>query len=278
MPLSRSIRSPRRRAALFAAVAIALVGCGGKLLARKPPWRETATGPRPIATAGQLVFFGDAPLDRGRRLLDELAAQRTVIADRLALPMVDRRVHVYLYADEETYRREMKARFPDFQDRRAIFVDDRRELAVYAHWSELVADDLRHEVAHGHLHAAVPNLPLWLDEGLAEFFEVGAARRGLNQPHVDYLLGQLDGGGWRPRLARLETLDSAAEMSRLDYAESWLWVHFLLESEGNKSAVLTDYLAELQMSGTPLPLSDHLARRLGRPDAAVVEHLRSLGP
>lgn len=231
----------------------------------------------PAATAGQLVFHGDAPVGRNRRLLDELAAQRTVIADRLALPMIEAPVHVYLYADESTYHREMSARFPNFAGRRALFVEDRGELAVYAHWSEQVADDLRHEVAHGHLHAASAHLPLWLDEGLAEFFEVGAARRGFNRPHVDYLLGQLDAGGWQPNLARLESLANAADMTRLDYAEAWLWVHFLLESEGNMTTVLTDYLAELQITDAPVPLSAHLARRLANPEAALVEHLRNVG-
>ena len=254
------------------------VGCGGGLFARRAnlAHRDAVAAP-PLATAGQLVFHGDAPLEGHRRLLDELAGQRTVIADRLALPMVDSPVHVYLYANEATYRREMEARFPNFAGRRAIFVEDGRQLAVYAHWSEQVAHDLRHEVAHGHLHAAAAHLPLWLDEGLAEFFEVGAARRGLNQPHVDYLLGQLDAGGWRPDLKRLESLTSAADMTRLDYAEAWLWVHFLLESEGNKAAVLTDYLAELQITGAPTPLSAHLAHRLADPNAALIEHLRTVG-
>lgn len=263
---------------LFCALACmtAIFGCGG-LLARRPGLPSQVAEP-PLVTAGQLVFHGDAPVADNRRLLDELAGQRTVIADRLALPMVDAPVHVHLYADEANYQRDMAARFPKFAGRRAIFVEEGERLSVFAHWSDVVADDLRHEVAHGHLHAAAPNLPLWLDEGLAEFFEVGAARRGLNRPHVDYLLGQLDAGGWRPNLPRLESLANAAEMTRLDYAESWLWVHFLLESEGNKTAVLTDYLAELQINGgVAAPLGAHLARRLANPETAVIEHLQSLG-
>ena len=46
------------------------------------------------------------------------------------------------------------------------------------------ADDLRHEMTHAYLHAVVPNVPLWLDEGLAKYFELPRQQHGLNQPYV----------------------------------------------------------------------------------------------
>ena len=59
--------------------------------------------------------------------------------------------------------------------RRAFFVETDTQLSVYAQWGDRVAEDLRHEVTHGYLHAVVPNVPLWIDEGLAEFLR-GSAR------------------------------------------------------------------------------------------------------
>ncbi|MEZ5949530.1 MAG: hypothetical protein R3C12_10005 [Planctomycetaceae bacterium] len=74
------------------------------------------------------------------------------------------------------------------------------------------------------LHGALSFVPLWLDEGLAEYFELPVAP---GVPREDYLgdLSQLLKNGWLPNLQRLEYLDASGEMQRLDYAESWAWVH-----------------------------------------------------
>ena len=69
-----------------------------------------------------------------------------------------------------------------------------------------MAEDLRHEVAHGYLHAVVPNLPLWLDEGLAEYFEVPRGLDGVNRPHVDRACRRAWPTTGGPNLARLEQL------------------------------------------------------------------------
>jgi hypothetical protein len=76
---------------------------------------------------------------------------------------------------------------PNLPRRRAFFVETDTRLSVYAYWGDRVAEDLRHEVVHGYLHAVVPHLPLWLDEGLAEYFEVPRGLSGL-WAWVHYLL------------------------------------------------------------------------------------------
>jgi hypothetical protein len=151
-------------------------------------------------------------------------------------------------------------------------------LAVYAHWGEAIAEDLRHEVAHGYLHASVPDIPLWIDEGLAEYFEVGRGRRGVNRIHVEYLAGQLAIGAWRPNLPRLEQLTSASDMTQLEYAEAWLWVHYLLESAEGHPAVLIDYLAALRAGESGAPLSERLSAKVAQPAPALIEHLKALSP
>jgi hypothetical protein len=227
-------------------------------------------------TVGQLVLHADFVLPPEHRMLTELVAERDLIGERLKIPPSQEPIHVYLFAEEESYRQYVSRKFPGFPERRAIFVETDIELSVYAHWGEAIAEDLRHEVAHGYLHASVPNIPLWLDEGLAEYFEVGCGRRGVNQMHVDYLAGQLAIGGWRPNLPRLEQLTSAADMGQVEYAEAWLWVHYLLESEAGHAGVLTDYLAALRTGEPVAPLSERLAATTPQPAPAAIEHLRSL--
>jgi hypothetical protein len=227
-------------------------------------------------TVGQLVFHADFILPSENRLIDELVAERQLISDRLRIPTSDRQIHVHLFADEADFKRHVSRRFPGFPERRAIFVETDRELAVYASWGEAIAEDLRHEVAHGYLHASVPNLPLWLDEGLAEYFEVGRGLDGVNRMHLDYLRGQLAVGGWRPNLPRLEQLTDAGALTQLDYAESWLWVHFLLHSEAGRETLLTGYLASLQPGVPAGSLGDWVKASVKDPHEAVVAHLRSL--
>jgi hypothetical protein len=229
-------------------------------------------------TVGQLVLHADFVLPPEHRMLTELVGERDLICERLALAPSQEPIHVYLFADEAAYRQHVSRRFPGFPERRAIFVETDVELSVYAHWGEAIAEDLRHEVAHGYVHASVPNIPLWLDEGLAEYFEVGRGRRGVNRMHVDYLNGQLAVGGWRPNLPRLEQLTVAAEMTQLDYAEAWLWVHFLLESPEVSAELLTKYLADLRTLDEAAPLSERLAASLPQPQPTLVKHLKSVAP
>ena len=137
-------------------------------------------------------------------------------------------------------------------------------------------DDLRHELSHGYLHAAIPHLPLWLDEGLAEYFEVGSARGGMNRAHLRLLRQKQIIDEWQPRIARLEQLTHGNEMTQADYAEAWAWVHFLLESEHDLANVLLDYLAGLRHGEAGTLLSTKLNERLAAPELAMVEHLEGL--
>ncbi len=249
-----------------------IAACAGCQLVRTHPVSE----PFPYTlTRQQLVIHSDAPLDRQQRLVRDLAEQRDIINTKLGLAPTTNLVHVYLYANEQAYRQFMELRFPEMAERRAIFVGTDAQLSVYAYWGDHLAEDLRHEVSHGYLHAAMPNLPLWLDEGLAEYFEVGRGQRGFNESHIELLSAQVASDSWQPEIERLEALSSVVDMSQQDYAESWAWVHFLLESE-DKSAVLTDYLTDLAHGNPTEPLSRRLRKRLAGPQVALVEHVRLL--
>jgi hypothetical protein len=138
-----------------------------------------------------------------------------------------------------------------------------------------VAEDLRHEVSHGYLHSVVPNLPLWLDEGLAEYFEVPRGNTGLNRPHVVELSNRLS-TGWRPDLRRLESLTSVGEMTQMHYAESWLWVHFLLETSRERQELLRGYLTRLRSTASAGPLSLEVRRTHPHPEGELVGYLQSL--
>jgi hypothetical protein len=168
----------------------------------------------------QLVIHSDFSLPERHRLLDELAAQRMLVSQRLKLAPTSQPIDVYLFDTAADYDQFVALRYPEFPKRRAFFVQTEGRLVVYAHWNERVAEDLRHEVCHGYLHAALESLPLWLDEGLAEYFEIPSGGQGFNAPHVRELAAAIREENWRPDLKRLEAIAPNGSMTQRDYAES----------------------------------------------------------
>jgi hypothetical protein len=179
----------------------------------------------------QLVIHSNFPISKQHRLLQELQSLRSEIGATLMVPVSSEAVHVYLFEDAERFGDFVRRKYPTFPARRAFFIESDTQLAVYAHWGDRIAEDLRHEVSHGYMHSMVHELPLWLDEGLAEYFEVAQGQHGINRPHVEDLRHAMLNGRWKPDLAKLEQLTDATEMSQRHYAESWLWVHWMLQSE-----------------------------------------------
>lgn len=240
-------------------------------------WRQA---PRlPVAGSivlDELVVYSDFELADDHPLLVELNSLRDEITLRLNLPKSQRPVHVYLFKTPRRYRQFIDRYYPDFPDRRAFFVETESRLSVYAYWGERIAEDLRHEVAHGYLHAAIPNLPLWLDEGLAEYFEVDRGQRGLNRAHLDQLIDDMEAESWQPELPRLEKLAAISDMNQADYAESWAWVYFLLETTPHRRELLHRYLAELRELRVARPLSEILAGQPGGGDQLLATHLRAI--
>ncbi len=224
----------------------------------------------------QLVIYSDFKLASRHRLVEELLALRGDIAGELNIPVSDEPIHVYLFDKRETYQGYIGKHFPDLPYRRAFFVESDTRLTVYAHWGERVAEDLRHEVTHGYLHAVIPNLPLWIDEGLAEYFETPRGWDGLHPTHIELLDRRAEQNGWRPDLERLNNLTGLEQMSQIDYAESWLWMHFLLQSTRERRLLLQHYLGVLREKAQAPPFSVSVAMAESDSNAAVLAHLRAL--
>ncbi len=227
-------------------------------------------------TRDQLVIFSDFDLPRRHRLINELVALRGDLAAKLRSPMSDEPIHIYLFESSNEYIEFTQTHYPEFADRRAFFVKTDTTLAVHAFWGERVAEDLRHEVAHGYLHSVVPNLPLWLDEGLAEYFEVPRGMRGVNRQHAELLMMKYDKDQWTPDLQRMEELTDATEMTQMEYAESWLWAHLLLESTVERHELLQQYVEKLKATGGGPPISQSLTQLETSTERTLIQHLKSM--
>jgi hypothetical protein len=270
------------------------VAAGCAHLAAAPGWSANAIQKVPLPwsaadglpsraeiVAGQLVIHTDFPLAEQHRIVRELESLRADVSQQLGLPISDEPVHLYLFENKQRYDDFAARQFPGFPSRRAFFVETDTTLSVFAVWQDRIAEDLRHETTHGYVHAVVPAIPLWLDEGVAEYFELPRSEHGIHAAHVAHLSGRLLEGTWRPDLDRMEALASAGELSQDHYAEAWCWTHWLLNTTPQRRRLLQDYLTDVRREGQTAPLSARLRHTegLGTDLAATLRaHLESLVP
>jgi len=225
--------------------------------------------------AERLVIHSDSPIDKGSPIITELAELRLDILSTLNLPESKRPVIVYLFRDERRYADYMRQKFPALPVRRAFFVGTTSELAVYAYHGDNLATDLRHEYTHGVLHSTLRNLPLWLDEGLAEYFEPPRDRKNVNEEHISRLAAAIQ-GGWQPDLQRLEQLTSVSEMQAMDYHEAWAWVYTMLKSDNGDAARLVDFIHTCKNEPAPKRLSQLVESTQTTGKARLIERVAQL--
>jgi Lipopolysaccharide kinase (Kdo/WaaP) family len=249
-----ALRRTARTAALLFALALALTGCQAVERPVSLPVKYEVK-----CEGDQLLVLSNFKLQKNHELIRELSALREQEAKILDLPLQRDPVVIYLFNDEGEYRKYMAVTYPKLPPRSAYFVGTATELAVFTHWGQSVREDLRHEYTHGLLHSAMKRVPLWLDEGLAEYFEIaGPQPGGINHEYANKL-SVLLAQGWRPNLKRLESFDDNAQMRRSDYQEAWAWVHFMLNGSPEAKHVLLSYLADLRKNPDPKSISKRLA-------------------
>lgn len=222
-----------------------------------------------------LQVRSDVKLPSNHPILRDLDGLRDEIADLLDLPVQKQPVTVYLFSDEVRYAQYLQVRYPLLPPRRAYFVGTPKELAVYTFWGDRIQEDLRHEYTHGVLHASLTDVPLWLDEGLAEYFEVTTKPTGLNRDYALRLANNL-AQGWKPDLDRLEAMEKVDDMQKGDYLEAWAWVHFLLHHSEETRGVLVGYLHDLRNKPDPGSLSKRLRETIPTADLRFASYAGTL--
>jgi hypothetical protein len=227
------------------------------------------------------VFVSDTEIQADQPLFQEVARLREEVTRALHLPDSQTAVHVYLFEDRPTYERFMQQQRPNLPLRRAFFVAQEhplgksKDLLVYTFWGEHTRKDLRHELTHALLHGVIHDVPIWLDEGLAEFFEVPPENKGINPEHLAELQADLD-ADYRLDLARLERLTEVDQMNRPEYREAWAWVYLMMCGKPEAREVLLDYLKQLRLGKEPGPLRPRLALVHPEPEKALHKLLDTL--
>jgi hypothetical protein len=264
-----------------------LVGCdvfhASLLSPNKPPAAKDGSAGLPSKYSqrlSQFVFISDFELKTDQPLFHELTSLREQLVKELQLPTPSSSalVQVYLFEDRDRYEQFMRQHYPNLPRRRAFFVawphgmGGAEDLLVYTFWGDHIHQDLRHELTHALLHSVLKDVPLWLDEGLAEYFELSPAVRGVNRQHLQTM--QRD--GLHPNLSRLEQLTQVDQMNPVEYREAWAWVHFMLHSDPQNRQVLINYMHQLRKNSNPGPILPQLQARNPDLNNALLDYLAKL--
>ena len=223
--------------------------------------------------AGPFSCHADFDLASQESLLAELANLQQDLAKMLGATQPRETVHLFLFQTRATYQAYLQQHFPSVPDRRALFIKARGLGMVFAWRGDDFEVDVRHECTHALLHTWLKGVPLWLDEGLAEYFEVPHDQRAGRHPHLAAVRA-LVRSGELPRLEALEELDEISEMGRDEYRDAWAWVHFALHGPPAARDEFERHLADLAAGTDPGPLSTRFRRRVPDLNRRVAEHFR----
>ena len=246
---------------------VVLVGVSVCHAADQRGWVDTRT-------VGPFHCRADFSLNGMETLFVELRDLQADLVDMLKIEPAAEPIELYLFQEEKVYRQFLKQHFPEMPYRRAYYLKAEGPGVVLVHWSKDVMIDLRHECTHALLHSSLPVVPLWLDEGLAEYFELPRIQRAYDNKYLDKL--RWSARFWMaPKLTSLEQKEDFSKMTQADYRNAWAWVHYMLHGSPVAHDELTRYLDDLSRNSPPGLLSARLARRIPKTQSEFSEHLKS---
>lgn len=162
-------------------------------------------------------------------------------------------IQILIFADQRGYLEHLMATIPLCRHKKAIFVRVGHVSRIYAYQTRSLNADLRHEMTHALLHQHLPFLPLWLDEGLAEYFEEDLNRGSSSRASNLRWKARV---GWRPSLKSLEAIPSVEKMDADDYRDSWAWACLLMNESPESRQLLVTFLERIRDGKVPLRFSD----------------------
>jgi hypothetical protein len=218
---------------------------------------------------GQFILFSNVPLPENPPEVRCLQALERDLAKELRFqpPAGIDPVEIYVLDHKDAFTHFLKFYYPELPPRRAFFLAQGSQRVVYTYSNPKLEEDLRHEATHALLRGAYGDLPLWIDEGLAEYFENDVSDDETQRSRLALLTEDL-ARGWAPDLVRLESLTDIRQMSPRDYREAWAWAHLMLRGGEPDFGHLQAYLNGIRAH----PDQPKLSTTLGQA-GAVRDHL-----
>ena len=179
----------------------------------------------------------------------------------LGIDVTSEAIHVVVLESREALDSYVRRMMPNAPSRRALYIRHRGPGLVLTYFHTAWINDVRHECTHALLDASNLRLPVWLDEGIAEYFETVGTNRALHASHLSAIRTQIR-YGQVAELERLEQLDSNATLTAKDYRDSWSIVALMLNSSEDSRNAYCEYLKDMQLQRSAGFLSHRLPRHL----------------
>jgi hypothetical protein len=222
---------------------------------------------------GPFICRADFSLQGIDGLWIDLAQLQGDVCQCLGIPPAQERIEIYLFHDEPAYRRYLATYFPRVPYRRALFMKLGGPGMVLTYRGKDFETTVRHECTHALLHSVLPTVPLWLDEGLAEYFQEPRAQRAYQSGHLPMTRWSAR-FGIAPSLEKLESKTDLPQMTSTDYRYAWAWVHFMIHGPAAAHQELAGFLDNIRTEVPYGRLSQRLAQRLGDADNSFCTHFK----
>ena len=246
-----------------------------------------------VEILGYVVCQADFPLSETGELREEINQLQRDLILYLGIPQPREKIELCLFKDMNSYRQFLTTQFKDIPlDRPALYIKDNGPGILMVPRDKNMMVNVRHEMTHAFLNSTLQNVPIWLDEGLAKYFETPAGKRGYENPFLKTVKKKNAWSfGVAPSLPRLEKLQNINQMGEREYRESWSWVHFLIHYSSETHQLLGVYLKSLTperqagISGQEAiqrqreaPLTQLLQKHLPDYKKKYVEHFKKWEP
>jgi len=225
---------------------------------------------------GAVRYHADYSLENEYGILRELANIQKDLSQYLAIPHPMETIEVFFFQSQNTYKKFLGKELQDAPfDREALYYKHSGPGMVLIYQKPDMMEDLRHEMTHAFLHASLHYVPLWLDEGLAEYFEKPRETRARENPYFSSISRKIM-FGQTPSLTKLEKMRFFDQMGVNEYCEAWSWVHFMMHYSRETHQTLAGYLRLLAKQKGETPSLDlYLAASVPDVKKAYIEHFRN---
>lgn len=206
--------------------------------------------------------------------IKELPPLKQRLAEALQIEVSDTTIDILIFSSSANYRAYIRQRVPEAVNRPAVFVKGPDALWVHLVYKQGWEVDLRHETTHALLHGSLPYMPIWLDEGLAKYFELPTSAQGMQT-------GYRNGIVWRNRFRQslrtkeLEQLRQISDVRGEHYRDSWAWVYFCLHHSDDSRRFLQEYLQTIQREEVAGSFFNRFEQQFPQAHSQAIQLLRS---
>jgi hypothetical protein len=207
---------------------------------------EVVASPWPYSAVADCIRIHSLkPIDRNALGLPLLESLRHEIAESLDIRVAHDPIDVVVLDSQSSLETYAKRMLPAVPSRRALYIRHRGPGLVITYLHPEWIQDARHECTHAILDASGLQLPLWQDEGLAEYFETVNRPPTQHAHHYPAICSQVRFGQIAD-IKRLESLSPQLGMEAKDYRDAWSIVAFLLNASPETKKLYCDYLKDVQ--------------------------------